>query len=108
MDDTTEINVRGCGGERKIAVPVIYRRGAIVVHETFMGQDFTVSNEACGFAYKTDFTRFQAQAFADYVAAVPELANIKAPEDTLRLKKENPKVVHAMKDQYTEITGRDW
>ena len=108
MSDTTEIEISNGPHKRKVTVPVVYRFKSVVVHQTHMQPTFTVSNESCGFAYKIGLTKFQARAFADYIAGVPELANIKSPEDTLRLKKENSKVIRAMKDHFAEITGRDW
>jgi hypothetical protein len=63
-----------------------------------------VTNENCGFAYRSGFeTEAGATAFADYIASVPELANIKVPEDAMNLKDSNPNIVAAMKKRYEQI-----
>ena len=82
--------MRNPKGDLLEEVPVLYRRGNIVVHKTLWSNSdpdgYTVTNENCGFAYRTGFdTEAGATAFADYIASIPELSAIKVPEDANKL-----------------------
>jgi hypothetical protein len=109
MPDKTKINVREQGKDFLEEVPVIYRNGHIVVHKTLWSiskpKGYSVTNEPCGFAYRHGFmTKLGAKTFANYIASVPELFNIKVPEDA---KKIGPEIVTAMKEKYEQIIDEE-
>jgi len=97
MTDKTKIAIRNAKGDLLEEVPVLYRRGSIIVHMTLWSESdphgYTVTNENCGFAYRQGFyTEAGATAFADYIASIPELAAIKVPEEATKLKESNPEI----------------
>lgn len=97
-----KIHLRTIKGD--VEMEVVYRNGNIVTHRSTYPvgtQHMTVSNAICGFAYRTGFgTEESAKEFADYLASVPEFANLISNDEAPRVPSE---VVQAMKNKFQEI-----
>jgi hypothetical protein len=105
MKSKTKIAIATPKGDLLKNVDVLYTKGNAAVHKSFESDDlFTVSNIHCGFAYAKFFeTKAGAIFFADYVAGVPELNEIRSPSDAAKLKTDSPHVVIALRNKFEEI-----